>query len=375
MSAEVAQPRANSRQHGRGRRCGRCRHRHLTVAIGGGAERPSRRDQRRRPGVRAKSCPCCGPRRRAAWSIRARPPAPDAGKPLELTARRRGGADRRLTACWVRLRHISRVRSGCGSPDTRAGPGPRAARLRVLPQADREDPRSPPGRRRTARAHPRRRGRRGRTRTGGGRMLGQPGLERTPHRRRPRRMDRRAAARGRYDRARGRRGRPSAPTTAGVGLRLPRRHLLPRREEHPRPGADERARPTGLPAHVLHQLRGGRAAARSAAGTRAATLSGGRSTTPAAWASNRPPTSGTPPHTSGNGRTPAESHSVATACRSTCPAPTTTHARSSAPWTGPAARATTTTSSARAEELPVVRGLRTRRRAATCRRRGAVHSV
>src|SRR4051794_14140072 len=83
-------------------------------------------------------------------------------------------------------------------------------------------------------------------RTGGGWMLGQPGMERTPDRQRPRRLARRAAARGRYDGAGGRRGRPSAPATAGVGLRLPRRHLLPWGEEHPRPGADERAGPAGL---------------------------------------------------------------------------------------------------------------------------------
>ena len=77
---------------------------------------------------------------------------------------------------------------------------------------------------------------------------------------------------------------------------------------------------------------------------------GGQSTTPAAWVSNQPPTSATPQATSANGRTPAGSPSVATECRSTCPAPTTTRAPSSAPWTGRAARATTTTSSARAED-------------------------
>ena len=82
-------------------------------------------------------------------------------------------------------------------------------------------------------------------------MLGQPGVERTPDRRRPRRLGRRAAARGRYDGAGGRRGRPPAPATAGVGLRLPRRHLLPRGEEHPWPGADERAGSAGLPVQVF----------------------------------------------------------------------------------------------------------------------------
>jgi hypothetical protein len=62
------------------------------------------------------------------------------------------------------------------------------------------------------------------------------------------------------------------------------------------------------------------------------------------------PTSATPRATSGNGRRPAGSPSVETASRSTCPAPTTTRALSSAPWTGRAARATTTTSSARADD-------------------------
>ena len=80
----------------------------------------------------------------------------------------------------------------------------------------------------------------------------------------------------------------------------------------------------------------------------------GRSTTPAAWVSNRPPTSATPRATSGNGPRPAGSRSVATACRSTCPAPTITRGLLSAPWRGRAAKATTTTSSARAEQLPVV---------------------
>ena len=54
--------------------------------------------------------------------------------------------------------------------------------------------------------------------------------------------------------------------------------------------------------------------------------------------------------TSGNGRRAAGLRSVATVCRSTCPAPTTTRALCGARWTGRAARATTTTSSARAED-------------------------
>ena len=82
-------------------------------------------------------------------------------------------------------------------------------------------------------------------------MLGQPGVERTPDRRRPRGVGRRADARGGHDGAGGRRGRPPAPTAAGVGLRLSRGHLLPRREEHAGPGADERAGPAGLPARPM----------------------------------------------------------------------------------------------------------------------------
>ena len=145
---------------------------------------------------------------------------------------------------------------------------------------------------------------------------------------------------------------PPASTTAGVGLRLPRRHLLPRGEEHPRPGVDERAGPAGLPAHVLHQFRGGRAAARGAAGTRPPRrVGGGRPRSPLGFPTG-PPTSGTPPATLGTRPRPAGSPSVAMACRSTCPAPTTTRGPSSAPWTGRAARATTTTSSAWAEQMP-----------------------